>query len=84
MGLGDTPELLVFNQSDRLAAGEADAIAARAGGVAVSALRGLGLRALLEEVEKTVWRESVSDRTRERLTSLAGDEEEPARAVGGA
>jgi GTP-binding protein HflX len=84
MGLGDTPELLVFNQSDRLPPGEADSIATHTGGVAVSALRGIGLRGLLEEVEKTVWRESVSDRTRERLSSLAGDEEEPARAVGGA
>ena len=52
MGLGGTPELLVFNQSDRLAAGEAEAIATRAGGVAISALRGLGLRDLLEEVAK--------------------------------
>ncbi len=84
MGLGNTPELLVFNQCDRLAPGEAAAIAAHAGGVAISALRGLGLRGLLEEVEKTVWREAMSDRTRERLTALAGDEDEAARAVGGA
>jgi len=84
MGLGDTPELLVFNQSDRLEAGVAEAIAARAGGVAVSALRGLGMRALLEHVENTVWRESVSERTRDRLTSLAGDDEAPIQAVGGA
>ena len=84
IGLGDTPELLVFNQSDRLEAGTAEAIAARAGGVAVSALRGLGMRELLEQVENTVWRESVSERTRDRLTSLAGDDEAPIRAVGGA
>ena len=75
MDLDDTPELLVFNQIDRLAPGDGETIAARAGGVAVSALRGLGLRELLEQVEKTVWRESVSERTRERLTSLAGDDE---------
>ena len=84
MGLGDTPELLVFNQSDRLEAGAAETIAARAAGVAVSALRGLGLRELLEQVEKTVWRESVSERTRDRLTSLAGEGEAPIQAVGGA
>ena len=84
MGLGDTPELLVFNQSDRLEAGAAEAIAARAGGVAVSALRRLGMRELLEHVENTVWREPVSERTRDRLTALAGDDEAPIQAVGGA
>jgi GTP-binding protein HflX len=84
MGLGDTPELLVFNQSDRLEAGTAEAIAARAGGVAVSALRRLGMRELLEHVENTVWREPVSERTRDRLTALAGDDEAPIQAVGGA
>jgi GTP-binding protein HflX len=84
MHLCDTPELLVFNQSDRLEAGLAETIAARAGGVAVSALRGLGLRGLLEQVEATVWREAVSERTRERLSALAGDDEEPVQAVGGA
>jgi len=84
MQLSETPELLVFNQSDRLEAGLAETIAARAGGVAVSALRGLGLRGLLEQVEATVWREAVSERTRERLSALAGDDEAPVRAVGGA
>jgi GTP-binding protein HflX len=82
IGLAATPELLVFNQADRLPPGEAEAIAARAGGVAVSALTGSGLRALLEQVEKTVWREGVPSRTRERLASLAGDDEEPAELVG--
>jgi GTP-binding protein HflX len=84
MQLSETPELLVFNQSDRLEAGLAETIAARAGGVAVSALRRLGLRGLLEQVEATVWREAVSERTRERLSALAGDDEAPVRAVGGA
>ena len=71
MGYEDTPELLVFNQADRLPAGVADAIAQRAGGVAISALRQIGLRELLEQVEKTLWTEDLSALHRERLTSLA-------------
>jgi len=55
MDLGDTPELLVFNQVDRLEPGMGAAIAARFGGVAISALRGSGLEALLERVAQTVW-----------------------------
>src|SRR5690606_20234006 len=70
MELGDTPELLVFNQIDRLPAGEGQALAAREGGIAISALRGLGLRELLEAVEKTVWSEDVDARSRLRLVSL--------------
>jgi GTP-binding protein HflX len=82
MELGDTPELLVFNQVDRLPPGEGAAIAARFGGVAVSALARSGLRELLEQVEKTVWRETLPDRARDRLTALAGDDAEPAERVG--
>ena len=40
IGVGATPELLVFNQIDRLPRGVGEAIAARHGGVAVSALGG--------------------------------------------
>jgi GTP-binding protein HflX len=43
LGLGETPELLVFNQIDRLPPGAGAALAARHGGVAVSALRRQGL-----------------------------------------
>jgi len=82
MGLSDTPELLVFNQIDRLEPGVGAAIAARAGGVAVSALRGVGLRELLEQVEKTVWRETAPSRTRDRLTALAGEDETACDVVG--
>ncbi|RIL03463.1 MAG: GTPase HflX [Proteobacteria bacterium] len=82
MGLADTPELLVFNQIDRLEPGQGEAIAARAGGVAVAALHGVGLRELLERVEKTVWLEGTSLRTRERLCALAGGEPEPAGVAG--
>lgn len=70
MQLGDTPELLVFNQIDRLAPGVGQEIAAREGGVAISALRGLGLRELLEGVEERLWSEDVDERSRLRLAAL--------------
>jgi GTP-binding protein HflX len=70
MELGETPELLVFNQVDRLAPGVGEAIAVREGGVAVSALHRTGLRGLLEQVEKTLWREDVSEAARQRLSAL--------------
>ncbi len=57
IGLTDTPEVLVFNQMDRLPPGEGERLAERNGGVAVSALRGTGLEALLERVERSVWPE---------------------------
>jgi GTP-binding protein HflX len=72
MQLGDTPELLVFNQIDRLPPGVGQEIAAREGGLAISALRGLGLRELLEGVEKRLWSEDVDERSRLRLVSLGG------------
>ncbi|HEY5659131.1 MAG TPA: GTPase HflX [Myxococcota bacterium] len=46
--LSETPELLVFNQIDRLPPGTGAAIAARLGGVAVSALKRQGLGELVE------------------------------------
>jgi GTP-binding protein HflX len=70
MELDDTPELLVFNQIDRLPPGAGRELADREGGVAISALRGLGLRELLEAVEKRLWSEEVDVRSRERLASL--------------
>jgi len=48
IGLEAAPELLVFNQVDRLPPGAGAALAARHGGVAVSALRRQGLQALTE------------------------------------
>jgi GTP-binding protein HflX len=72
MQLGDTPELLVFNQVDRLAPGMGQAIAARHGGVAISALRANGLDALLERVEQVVWREDLPQASRDRLVALGG------------
>jgi 50S ribosomal subunit-associated GTPase HflX len=70
MELGDTPELLVFNQIDRLPPGEGQDLAAREGGIAISALQALGLRELLEAVEKRLWSEDVDERSRLRLASL--------------
>ena len=57
-GIGiEAPELLVFNQIDRLEDGEGEALARRHGGVAVSALRRTGLRGLLERAERMLWAE---------------------------
>ena len=70
MDLRNTPELLVFNQIDRLPAGEGKDIAAHEGGIAISALQGLGLRELLESVEERLWTETDDERSRLRLASL--------------
>ena len=51
IGLDSTPELLVFNKIDRLPPGHGRALAERHGGVAVAALGGSGLAALLERAE---------------------------------
>ena len=51
LGLGELPEFLVLNKSDRLDAGEAAALAVRLGAVAVSALTGDGLEAMLYALE---------------------------------
>ena len=57
--LGDigmqAPELLVFNQIDKLKPGEGEALARRHGGVAVSALKATGLGSLLERAERVLW-----------------------------
>ena len=75
IGLEDTPELLVFNQIDRMEAGLGEALAAQEGGVAISALNGYRLRELLEQVETTMWCEDVAPLQRARLRALAGDGE---------
>ncbi len=53
----EAPELLVFNQIDKLDPGEGEALASRHGGVAVSALNRIGLRTLLGRAEQMVWAE---------------------------
>jgi GTP-binding protein HflX len=50
IGLGETPELLVFNQIDRIEDGCGRALAERYDAVPVSALARTGLTALLERV----------------------------------
>ncbi len=51
IGVSATPELLVFNQIDRLPPGEGQAIAARHGGVPVSALTRRGLEELVARAD---------------------------------
>jgi GTP-binding protein HflX len=57
IGLAEIPELLVFNKCDRLEPGMGEALAERAGGVAISALDRSGLRELLARAERDLWRE---------------------------
>ncbi|MCH2169257.1 GTPase HflX [Myxococcota bacterium] len=62
IGLGQTPELLVFNQIDRLppdlSADICASITHRHGGVAISALQGTGLGDLLARAEELLWLDS--------------------------
>ncbi len=66
----EAPELLVFNQIDRMEDGEGEAMARRHEGVAVSALRRTGLRGLLERAERMLWTED--DARPGGLVGLAG------------
>ena len=50
-----TPEILVFNQIDRLPPGVGAAIADRHGGVAVSALERRGFEELLARAGEKLW-----------------------------
>jgi GTP-binding protein HflX len=61
IGLDRTPELLVFNQVDRLPPRVGAAIAARHAGVAVSALASSGLSDLIERAEQLLWQERAGD-----------------------
>ncbi|MFP8876658.1 MAG: hypothetical protein VCB99_07050, partial [Myxococcota bacterium] len=51
IGVAGTPELLVFNQIDRLPSRVGAALAKRHGGVAVSALKSRGLDELVERAQ---------------------------------
>lgn len=75
LGLSQTPELLVFNQIDRLAPGVGAALAERHGAVAISALHGSGLHELLERAATLLFEDGV-DR-------LAQGADLGARVVGG-
>jgi len=66
--LAGKPELLVFNQIDRLPEGEGEAVAERHGGVAVSALAGQGLLELLHAAEEVLWGEEPAAEPGHSLT----------------
>ena len=55
IGLAHIPELLILNQVDRLPDGVGTSIARRHAGIAVSALKNLGLRELLVRAEEILW-----------------------------
>jgi len=59
LGLGDKPEVLVFNQVDRLPEGSAEVLERRYGCVAVSALTRQGLAHLLEKVSEALWQDEA-------------------------
>ncbi|MBW2273571.1 MAG: GTPase HflX [Deltaproteobacteria bacterium] len=71
IGLSHIPELLVFNQVDRLPEGVGASIAKRHGGVAVSALEKTGLRELLVKAEELLWSEDTPQLDPRRLADLA-------------
>jgi GTP-binding protein HflX len=78
IGISDTPELLVFNQIDRLPAREAKSLLEKNTGVAISALKRIGLEDLLSDAEELLWAEadfpSEENRERKRIPPLAADE----------
>jgi GTP-binding protein HflX len=72
IGLGATPELLVFNQIDRLGPGLGEALAERYGGVAISALHRAGLGKLIERSEDLLWGEESPTPDRPRVAAAQG------------
>jgi GTP-binding protein HflX len=77
IGISDTPELLVFNQIDRLPASEAKALLKNNTGVAISALKRIGLQELLSHAEELLWAEadfpSKDNRERKRIPPLTAE-----------
>jgi GTP-binding protein HflX len=73
LGLDGTPEILVLNQIDRLPPDVWRSLALRHHAVAVSALRGEGLEALLARVADALWREDIPADRRLRLEALQGE-----------
>jgi len=70
LGLSHIPELLIFNQMDRLPEDVGAAIAKRHGGIAISALKRTGLRELLVKAEELLWSEDTPQLDPRRLTEL--------------
>jgi GTP-binding protein HflX len=56
LGLGDRPLLLVWNKADQADPQRLQELLGRLGGLAVSALSGTGCEALLDRIERTLWR----------------------------
>jgi len=71
IGLGELPELLVFNKVDALEPGVGCALAQRFGAVAVSAAEGTGLGALLERAGAMLWNDDLNAFEKQRLEGLA-------------
>ena len=71
IGLESTPELLVFNQIDRLAPEVARALATRHGAVAISALERTGLEELLAQAEALLFRERDAKRDKAMAAKIA-------------
>ncbi len=74
LGFDEKPELLVFNQIDRLPADEIEALARRYGAVPVSALEARGMQRLLERAEEMLWADDgvAAARMSEPLVAHAG------------
>ncbi len=77
IGISGAPELLVFNQIDRLPTDEAKSLLENQTGVAISALKRIGLQDLLSDAEELLWAESdfptEDNRERKRIPPLAAD-----------
>jgi GTP-binding protein HflX len=75
LGFSDKPELLVFNQADRLPEDEIKALARRYDAIPISALKGTGLPELLAGAEEILWKDD--DRRpgeEDRLVDLAAQD----------
>ena len=75
LGLNKIPQLLILNQVDRLPEGVGESIARRHGGIAVSALKKLGLRELLERAEEILWSPEAPEFDRRLVDGLIADVE---------
>jgi GTP-binding protein HflX len=77
IGVSETAELLVFNQIDRLPADEAKALLDNSAGVAISAMKRIGLQELLSDAEELLWAEAdirgEGNRARKRIPPLTAE-----------
>ena len=71
IGLAEIPELLVFNQVDKLPPGMGETLATRYDAVAVSATTRFGFGDLLQRAESMLWSDDLSDFEKQRLEGLA-------------